>query len=131
MIGNFSRKLINQNNGIYHRSAYFGLYDTGKSIISETGKPSIIVTWMVAQAAETFSGIMTYPLDTVKRRMMMQNGLEGSRNMYKNTVHCWTQMYKLEGAKAFYRGALTNMIRGTGAALVLVLYDEIQVIVVK
>ena len=90
------------------------------------------MTWMMAQAAETFSGLITYPIDTVKRRMMMQNnGLKGSRNFYKNTIHCWTQIYKLEGFKAFYRGALTNIIRGTGAALVLVLYDEIQLIIKK
>jgi solute carrier family 25 (adenine nucleotide translocator) protein 4/5/6/31 len=27
---------------------------------------------------------------------------------------------------AFYKGAVTNMLRGTGAALILVLYDEIR-----
>lgn len=95
-------------------------------MLSETGKPSIFVTWMLAQFAETFSGTLTYPIDTVKRRLMMQNGLE--RNLYKGTIHCFTQIYKDEGRKAFYRGAFTNMIRGTGAALVLVLYDEIQVL---
>lgn len=31
-----------------------------------------------------------------------------------------------EGPRAFYKGALSNVFRGVGASLVLVLYDELQ-----
>jgi len=32
---------------------------------------------------------------------------------------------KNEGPKAFFKGALSNIFRGVGASLVLVLYDEL------
>jgi len=31
-----------------------------------------------------------------------------------------------EGPRAFFKGALSNAIRGSGGALVLVLYDQFQ-----
>ena len=35
------------------------------------------------------------------------------------------------GPKAFYKGALSNVLRGMGASLVLVLYDEMQAFFTK
>jgi len=46
--------------------------------------------------------------------------------MYKNTFDCIAKIYKNEGPGAFFKGALSNIIRGTGGALVLVFYDKIQ-----
>lgn len=66
---------------------------------------------------------VAYPFDTVRRRMMMQNAL-GDR-IYKNTRTCWIQVYKGEGIRGFYPGLSVNAFRSIGAALVLVLYDEI------
>ncbi|GLJ05669.1 hypothetical protein SUGI_0022720 [Cryptomeria japonica] len=80
--------------------------------------------WLAAQAVTTSAGFLSYPLDTVRRRMMMQSGLE--HRVYRNTWDCWKKIYKMEGVTSFYRGALSNMFRSTGAALVLVLYDEIK-----
>ncbi|MFX7291335.1 MC/SLC25 family protein, partial [Acinetobacter baumannii] len=72
------------------------------------------------------SGIISYPFDTVRRRMMMQSGRAKSEMLYKNTLDCWVKIGKTEGASAFFKGALSNIIRGTGGAFVLVLYDEIR-----
>jgi len=42
-------------------------------------------------------------------------------------LHCFTTIYKNEGGfKPFFKGAASNVLRGTGGALVLVLYDEFQ-----
>lgn len=46
--------------------------------------------------------------------------------MYKGTIDCWRKILKDEGAKAFFKGAWSNVIRGMGGAFVLVLYDEIK-----
>jgi solute carrier family 25 (adenine nucleotide translocator) protein 4/5/6/31 len=46
--------------------------------------------------------------------------------MYKNTLDCWVKIAKTEGMNAFFKGALSNVFRGTGGALVLAFYDEIQ-----
>lgn len=78
------------------------------------------------QAVTTVSGIVSYPFDTVRRRMMMQSGRKKVDIIYKNTMHCWAVIYKTEGGNAFFKGALSNVLRGTGGALVLVFYDKIK-----
>lgn len=78
------------------------------------------------QTVTTVAGIVSYPFDTVRRRMMMQSGRAKSDILYKNTLHCWATIYKTEGGNAFFKGAFSNVLRGTGGALVLVLYDEIK-----
>ena len=55
---------------------------------------------------------------------MMQSGRGDI--LYKNTLDCFNKILKNEGGKAFFKGALSNVIRGTGGALVLVFYDKIQ-----
>lgn len=81
---------------------------------------------MLLQTVTTVAGITSYPLDTVRRRMMMQSGKPANERLYKNTAHCWATILKQEGAGAFFKGAFSNILRGTGAAFVLVLYDEIK-----
>nr|GMD42781.1 probable ADP,ATP carrier protein At5g56450 [Ipomoea batatas] len=111
---------------IVHRGLYFGGFDTIKDMMSEKSKPDVALwkRWLVAQGVTTSAGLISYPLDTVRRRMMMQSGLE--KPMYRNTFDCWKKIYKTEGAASFYRGALSNIFRSTGAAAVLVLYDEVK-----
>jgi len=55
---------------------------------------------------------------------MMQSGR--SDILYANTFDCFQKILKNEGPKAFFKGAGSNVIRGTGGALVLVFYDKIQ-----
>lgn len=59
---------------IVYRGAYFGLYDTATgAIFGEKAKEAnIIAKWAVAQVVTTVAGIMSYPFDTVRRRLMMQ-----------------------------------------------------------
>jgi len=106
---------------IIYRAAFFGLYDTAKGIIAPT---NILFSWMIAQCVTTVSGIVSYPFDTVRRRLMMQSGRK--EVLYTGTLDCWRKIAAQEGSAAFFKGALSNVIRGTGGALVLVLYDEIQ-----
>lgn len=74
----------------------------------------------------TVAGIISYPFDTVRRRMMMQSGRPVEERMYKNTLNCWTVISKTEGPTAFFKGAFSNVLRGTGGALVLVFYDVVK-----
>lgn len=112
---------------IIYRAAYFGFYDTTKGMLKTDPKHTpIVVSWMIAQTVTVISGIISYPFDTVRRRMMMQSGRAKADIAYKNTLDCWAKIFKQEGAGAFFKGALSNIIRGTGGAFVLVLYDEIR-----
>jgi len=110
---------------IIYRAAYFGMFDTAKSVFA-TGdqKLNFFAAWGIAQVVTITSGIMSYPWDTVRRRMMMQSGRK--EIMYKNTLDCALKIVKNEGMSAMFKGALSNVFRGTGGALVLAIYDEIQ-----
>jgi solute carrier family 25 (adenine nucleotide translocator) protein 4/5/6/31 len=57
---------------------------------------------------------------------MMQSGKKGTDIQYTGTIDCFAKILKNEGPKAFFKGSLSNVIRGTGGALVLVFYDKIQ-----
>ncbi|XP_019437845.1 PREDICTED: probable ADP,ATP carrier protein At5g56450 [Lupinus angustifolius] len=111
---------------VVHRGLYFGGFDTMKEILSEQSKPELALwkRWVVAQAVTTSAGLISYPLDTVRRRMMMQSGLE--KPVYNGTLDCWRKIYIQEGLTSFYRGAVSNVFRSTGAAAILVLYDEVK-----
>jgi solute carrier family 25 (adenine nucleotide translocator) protein 4/5/6/31 len=109
---------------IIYRAAYFGFFDTAKGMLPDPKNTPFLISWAIAQTVTTVAGIISYPFDTVRRRMMMQSGR--ADKLYKNTIDCWGKIYNTEGGKAFFKGAFSNVLRGTGGALVLVLYDEIK-----
>lgn len=111
---------------VVHRGLYFGGFDTIKEMMSEESKLELPLwkRWAVAQAVTTSAGLLSYPLDTVRRRMMMQSGSE--HPVYQGTLDCWRKIYRTEGLSSFYRGAVSNIFRSTGAAAILVLYDEVK-----
>ncbi|KAF8715680.1 hypothetical protein HU200_026620 [Digitaria exilis] len=108
---------------VVHRGLYFGGFDTAKDVLVPLESP-LWQRWVVAQAVTSMAGLISYPLDTVRRRMMMQSGMDVQ--MYSSTLDCWRKIYRMEGVRSFYRGALSNMFRSTGAAAILVLYDEVK-----
>lgn len=120
-IGLYRGFLVSVQGIFIYRAAYFGLFDTAKSIFHPE---NFFYTWLIAQIVTVSSGILSYPWDTVRRRMTMQSGRKDI--LYKNTMDCANKIYKNEGLFAFYKGAASNVIRGTGGALVLVLYDKIK-----
>lgn len=109
---------------IAYRACYFGGYDTAKRTLLADPKTSVLFKFIVAQFVTTVSGLISYPLDTVRRRLMMQSGRK--EVLYNGTLDCFAKIYQKEGGKAFFKGALSNIFRGAGASLVLVLYDEMQ-----
>jgi len=111
---------------IIYRAAYFGCFDTAKGMLPDPKNTHIVISWMIAQTVTAAAGIISYPFDTVRRRMMMQSGRKGADIMYSGTIDCWRKILKDEGSKAFFKGAWSNVIRGMGGAFVLVLYDEIK-----
>lgn len=126
LIGLYRGFVVSVQGIIIYRAAYFGFFDTAKGMLPDPKHTPIVISWMIAQTVTMVSGIISYPFDTVRRRMMMQSGLPQDQRSYKNTGHCWVTIMKGEGPKAFFKGAFSNIIRGTGGALVLVLYDEIR-----
>ncbi len=56
---------------IFYRGAYFGLYDTSQVYI-EGG--SFLVKFTIGYSVTILAGLISYPLDTIRRRMMMTSG---------------------------------------------------------
>lgn len=111
--------------GIFlYRAPYFGLYDSGKFFIPE--KNNFLPKMILAKITTLIAGYLTYPMDTVRRRMMMQSGRAESDIQYNNKWHCVKILYKEAGIKIFYKGAVVNIARGFGTSLALVIYDELQ-----
>jgi len=106
---------------VMYRGAYFGMYDTAVAVY----KPSTLLgKWGIAQTVTISAGLVAYPFDTVRRRMMTQAG--ASDRFYYNTLDCYRKIASREGIAAFYKGCLSNVIRGFGGAMVLVMYGELQ-----
>lgn len=109
---------------ILYRGAYFGGYDTAKKSLLKPDS-SIVTKFLVAQFVTAIAGLFSYPLDTVRRNLMMQSG-EKEAAKYTGTIDCFQKILKEQGPKAFFKGAGANIIRGAGGSLVLVGYDELQ-----
>ena len=109
---------------IFYRAAYFGMFDTAKEAFLKDA--NVLMKWAVAQVVTVSAGIISYPLDTVRRRLMMQSGRAAEDMVYKGTIDCFIVIAREEGPLAFFKGSLSNVIRGTGGALVLVFYDTLQ-----
>uniref|UniRef100_A0A3B3YNU0 ADP/ATP translocase n=1 Tax=Poecilia mexicana TaxID=48701 RepID=A0A3B3YNU0_9TELE len=105
---------------IIYRAAYFGVYDTAKGMLPDPENTHVVVSFMIAQTT-AIAAFVSYPFDTVRRRMMMQSGRKGADIMYTGTLDCWRKIARDEGSKAFFKGAWSNMIRGFCSAIVLVL----------
>ncbi|XP_033116533.1 ADP/ATP translocase 3-like [Anneissia japonica] len=110
---------------VIYRAAYFGIYDTLKESLPASRRSSVVLSLAIAEVAMIFSQI-SYPFDTVRRRMMMQSGRPESEMLYKSAMHCWRKIYREEGVKAFFRGIVSNFLKSTGSALVLVMYDQLH-----
>uniref|UniRef100_A0A914VZW5 ADP/ATP translocase n=1 Tax=Plectus sambesii TaxID=2011161 RepID=A0A914VZW5_9BILA len=111
--------------GIFvYRAAYFGLFDTAKAVVAGDKKLNFFASWGLAQMVTVTSGFLSYPWDTIRRRMMMQSGRPDP--LYKSAIDCFKKILKTEGPFAFHKGAGTNVLCSVGGALVLALYDEIQ-----
>jgi solute carrier family 25 (adenine nucleotide translocator) protein 4/5/6/31 len=126
-IGLYRGFVVSVQGIIIYRAAYFGFFDTAKGMLPDPKNTPLLITWAIAQVVTTVSGIISYPFDTVRRRMMMQSGKKGTDIRYKSTADCWKKIAVEERRAAFFKGAFSNVLRGTGGALVLVLYDEIKV----
>lgn len=111
---------------VVYRGAYFGLYDTAKGALL-TKDSSLLLKFAVAQVVTNAAGIISYPFDTVRRRLMMQAG--GKEKLYNGTIDAFRKIAAKEGTGAFFKGAFSNVLRGVGGAVVLVMYDEIQAII--
>lgn len=114
---------------VVYRGAQFGIQDIVKSFNPYQKEVSFIglfSKFCVAQLAVSISGIVAYPFDTMQRRLQIEASKPKEEQIYKNMMDCFSKILAKEGPGGFFKGALANILRGTGAAIVLVMYDEIM-----
>jgi solute carrier family 25 (adenine nucleotide translocator) protein 4/5/6/31 len=111
-----------------YRGLYFGLYDSLKPIILLHDKysPMLLPRFLLGWAVTVFSELAAYPIDTVRRRMMMSSG-KAEKERYSGSIDCFRQIVKKEGGpKALYRGAGVCVIKGAFGAGLLAGFDQIK-----
>jgi len=87
--------------GIFiYRGMYFGLYDSLKPIIlgDDAG---VFLSFILGWGVTVTAGLMSYPIDTIRRRMMMTSG---AAVKYKNSMDCGMQILKNEGFMSMMKG---------------------------
>eukprot|EP00968_Pinguiococcus_pyrenoidosus_P019149 scaffold2036_cov256-Pinguiococcus_pyrenoidosus.AAC.4 len=110
---------------VIFRALYMGGYDFLRHKVLRDDA-SIFTRFLLAQVVTTTSGTLVYPLDTVRRRLMMQAGRKalGHPVQYTTALGAARHILKREGVQAFYSGILANVIRSGGGALMLILYES-------
>jgi len=114
--------------GIFiYRGMYFGLFDTLKPIL--IGKDgNVFASFILGWAVTVTAGLMSYPIDTIRRRMMMTSG---GAVKYKGSIDCAVQIMKNEGFMSMMKGAGANILRGIAGAGVLAGFDKFQELYIK
>jgi len=111
---------------IVYRGLYFGLYDSLKPILL-TGclKNNFFASFFLGWAITIGAGLASYPLDTVRRRMMMTSG---EAVKYSSSYAAFKEIVAKEGTKSLFKGAGANILRAVAGAGVLSGYDQLQLI---
>jgi len=69
------------------------------------------------------SGLISYPVDTIRRRMMMTSG---EAVKYNGSIDCARQILANEGFMSMMKGAGANVLRGAAGAGVLAGFDKVK-----
>merc|ERR1712042_304442 len=107
---------------IVYRGCYFGFYDSLKPMLlgEDAG---VLASFLLGYAVTVTSGLISYPVDTIRRRMMMTSG---QAVKYKGAIDCTVQIMKNEGAMSMMKGAGANILRGVAGAGVLAGFDAFK-----
>jgi len=110
---------------VVYRGLYFGLYDSLKPLLPGTLKDSFLATFLLGWGITIGAGLASYPLDTVRRRMMMTSG---EATKYTSSLQAFNVIVAKEGWKSLFKGAGANILRAVAGAGVLAGYDQLQII---
>lgn len=111
---------------IVYRGLYFGMYDSLKPVVLIGGlQDSFLASFLLGWGITIGAGLASYPIDTVRRRMMMTSG---EAVKYKSSLDAFNQIVKKEGSKSLFKGAGANILRAVAGAGVLAGYDKLQLI---
>jgi len=111
---------------IVYRGLYFGMYDSLKPLLPSNLRDSFLATFLLGWGITIGAGLASYPIDTVRRRMMMTSG---EAEKYSSSMQAFSKIVAKEGASSLFKGAGANVLRAVAGAGVLAGYDKLQVLV--
>merc|ERR1711862_880480 len=113
---------------IPYRGFQLGAFDTIVGLNpykDDKGIMGAVSTFCAAQTAITLGAGISYPFDTVRRRLQMQAEKPPEEHVYAGTTDCLKKIAAEEGVgRGLYKGFVANIFRSVGGALVLVFYDR-------
>jgi len=109
---------------VVYRGFYFGLYDTLKPMLLGNDA-SLLASFCLGYGVTVSAGLASYPIDTIRRRMMMTSG---EAVKYSGSIDCTVQVLKNEGVASFFKGAGANILRGMAGAGVLACFDKFKAV---
>jgi len=110
---------------IVYRGLYFGLFDSIKPLLPPSVRDNMGAKFLLGWAITILAGLASYPIDTIRRRMMMTSG---EAVKYTSSLQAFNVIVKAEGWKSLFKGAGANILRGIAGAGVLAGYDQLQLI---
>lgn len=112
---------------VVYRGFYFGLFDTLRPILLGESA-NVLLSFALGYVVTISAGLLSYPIDTIRRRMMMTSG---EAVKYKGSIDCTVQIIKNEGFMSLMKGAGANILRGVAGAGVLAGFDKFQEYYIK
>jgi hypothetical protein len=111
---NLQKQTISCVGIIVYRGLYFGMYDSIKPVLlvgslADNFLAAFLLGWGITIGA----GLASYPIDTVRRRMMMTSG---QAVKYSSSLDCFRQVVAKEGTKSLFKGAGANILRAVAGA---------------
>ncbi|XP_061181802.1 uncharacterized protein LOC133190282 [Saccostrea echinata] len=108
---------------IVYRGAYFGFYDTLSPMLLKTGQFKLFYAFGLGYGVTVLAGLVSYPLDTIRRRMMMTSC---EQVKYKGWIDCARYAIKNDGFFSLYRGVFVTIVKGFLGVPFLIGYDVLK-----
>jgi solute carrier family 25 (adenine nucleotide translocator) protein 4/5/6/31 len=110
---------------VVYRGLYFGMYDSLRPALPANLRDNFLATFLLGWSITIGAGLASYPIDTIRRRMMMTSG---EAVKYKSSMDCASQIIAKEGVASLFKGAGANVLRAVAGAGVLAGYDQLQML---
>jgi len=110
---------------VVYRGLYFGMFDSLKPFLPANLKDNFLATFLLGWGITIVAGLASYPIDTVRRRMMMTSG---EKVKYNGSLDCFKKIVATEGVPSLFKGAGANILRAIAGAGALSGYDQLQLL---